>query len=206
MNERTERLLQQIIDYAERCFSVTVFALFLVRMSYSFSIKPYNILSVISEGLVAAFIVFRRPAQTMTTRPIDWLTAFCGTFLPMMVVSGGKPLAPAVVGTVLMFGGLLLATWAKLSLRRSFGLAAANRGVVGKGPYRIVRHPMYAGYLLVHIGFLLMNPELWNLGLYMFVWALQIGRILAEERLLGLDPAYLAFSGRVRYRLAPGVF
>ena len=62
------------------------------------------------------------------------------------------------------------------------------------GPYRLVRHPMYLGYVTVHIGFLLLSPNLWNLVVYGLSFAIQIVRIRAEERLLGLDPAYAAFQ------------
>ena len=102
--------------------------------------------------------------------------------------------------------GLVLQLWAKLTLRRSFGIVPANRGVKASGPYRLVRHPMYLGYVTVHIGFLLLSPNLWNLVVYGLSFAIQIVRIRAEERLLGLDPAYAAFQAHTRFRLLPGVF
>ncbi len=96
--------------------------------------------------------------------------------------------------------------FAKLSLGRSFGLLPANRGVVSTGAYRFVRHPIYAGYLLSEIGFLLANFSTRNL-ITIGVWmVLQIGRILLEERLLSDDADYRAYRAQVRYRLIPGVF
>ena len=50
----------------------------------------------------------------------------------------------------------------KLSLGRSFGLIPANRGVVSTGVYRFVRHPIYLGYLITHVGFVVANPTMWN--------------------------------------------
>jgi protein-S-isoprenylcysteine O-methyltransferase Ste14 len=41
----------------------------------------------------------------------------------------------------------------------------ANRGVVSSGLYRLVRHPIYMGYLITHAGFLLANPTVWNIGM-----------------------------------------
>ena len=107
---------------------------------------------------------------------------------------------------VLLLSGLAVQVWAKLTLRRSFGIIPANRGVKASGPYRFVRHPMYLGYVTVHIGFLVLSPNLWNLVVYGVSFAIQIVRIRAEERLLGQDPAYAAFQTRTRYRLLPGVF
>jgi protein-S-isoprenylcysteine O-methyltransferase Ste14 len=74
------------------------------------------------------------------------------------------------------------------------------------GLYRLVRHPMYAGYMLTHIGFLLVAPSLWNAAIYAAAWALLIARIYAEEQMLSQDAAYQALKTRVRYRLVPGVF
>jgi protein-S-isoprenylcysteine O-methyltransferase Ste14 len=104
-----------------------------------------------------------------------------------------------------MIAGLLINLWSKLALCRSFGVVAANRGVKTSGPYAFVRHPMYAGYLLVQIGFLMSNPTLWNATVYSVALVLQILRMRAEERILVQDPAYLKYAGEVRFRLLPGV-
>lgn len=102
--------------------------------------------------------------------------------------------------------GLVVSVAAKLTLRRSFGLVAANRGVIVSGPYRLVRHPMYAGYLMIHVGYLLSGPNAWNVFIYALTTGLQIVRILAEERVLKADPLYQQLCLKVRYRLVPLVF
>jgi protein-S-isoprenylcysteine O-methyltransferase Ste14 len=106
----------------------------------------------------------------------------------------------------LTFVGLAIQVVSKLTLGRRFGVVAANRGLCMNGPYKIVRHPIYMGYLFSHIGFLLLNPSLWNLGLYAVVYCLKIPRILAEERVLGEDAAYQKYKQVVRFRLIPGLF
>ena len=110
------------------------------------------------------------------------------------------------VGVVLTVLGNFIQLLAKMFLRRSFGIAPANRGIKTDGMYRIVRHPMYAGYLLVHIGILTLMPTLFNFAVYAIGWWAQILRLLAEERLLGEDPAYREFMTKTRWRLIPGVF
>jgi protein-S-isoprenylcysteine O-methyltransferase Ste14 len=82
----------------------------------------------------------------------------------------------------------------------------AHRGLKVAGPYRFVRHPMYAGYLLSHAAFLLMNPTVGNVAVYAVCYALQIPRIFAEERLLSRDPEYREYRRTVRYRLIPWLF
>ena len=105
-----------------------------------------------------------------------------------------------------MLVGLVLQVAAKFALSRSFGVVAANRGVKKGGPYRLVRHPMYAGYVMTQIAFLLTNPSAWNAAIYGFALACQIGRIVAEERVLVRDPSYRAFAAAVPYRLVPRIF
>ena len=102
--------------------------------------------------------------------------------------------------------GLIVQVHAKLILGRSFGCVPAHRGLQLSGPYRFVRHPMYAGYLLSHIAFLLVNPTLRNVAAYAFCYALQIPRLLAEERFLAIDPKYREYQANVTSRLIPGIF
>lgn len=115
-------------------------------------------------------------------------------------------MVPEVLAAGVQVVGVLLQIAAKWSLRRSFGLLPANRGVVISGPYRIVRHPMYLGYLVTDIGFLVANFGVRNVVVVLVQWTLQIVRVLKEEQLLSKDIAYRDYMSRVRYRLIRGVF
>lgn len=165
----------------------------------------YPVLLLLSEGLVVVLLLIRRPTDRISTRGLDWVLAAGGTFVVLLVDQGGAPLH-GPLGAVLMLLGLALHVGAKLSLFRSFGVVAANRGVKVGGLYRLVRHPMYAGYMLTHVGFLLVAPSLWNLAVYAAAWAFLVARIYAEEKVLSEDPAYRDFKACVRYRLVPGLF
>jgi protein-S-isoprenylcysteine O-methyltransferase Ste14 len=165
------------------------------------------ILLVVSETLVVVFILLRRSTQNISLSWRDWLFGFAGTVAPLLAApTSDNPVAPLAVCGALMMVGFLLNLSAKFTLRRSFGVVAANRGVKIGGPYRMIRHPMYAGYTLTQLGFLLSGPTLWNFGLYGLALSLQIARIRAEERILVNDPVYTEMSERVRYRLVPFVF
>ena len=168
----------------------------------------FNAIMVVSEALVALFILMRRPSANVTHSGGDWALAFAATVGPLLAQasSSGHALIPQGSGVALLLFGLAFQLWAKLTLRRSFGIVPANRGIKASGPYRLVRHPMYLGYVNVHVGFLLLSPNLWNLTIYAASFAVQLFRILAEERLLRADPAYGAFQARTRWRLLPGVF
>jgi protein-S-isoprenylcysteine O-methyltransferase Ste14 len=164
-------------------------------------------LLLMSEGVVVLFILLRRPTQDISRRGGDWLLGLAGTLLPLLAIPPvGSALLPWHVAETVMIAGFLLQLSAKLTLRRSFGVVAANRGIKASGPYRLIRHPMYAGYALTHVGFLLAGPTLWNLAIYGATLTIQVRRIVAEERVLRLDPAYQSLVSRVRYRLLPLVF
>ena len=163
------------------------------------------ILLLLSEGAVVILLLFRRPTVDISVKTQDWIIAAAGTWLPLVVVKGGEPMLGSL-GPLLMMLGLVTQFAAKLTLLRSFGLVAANRGVKSNGMYAFVRHPMYAGYMLTHIGYLLASPSLWNVGVYVAVWAFLIARMVAEENILGADPEYREYTQRVRHRIVPGVF
>lgn len=194
-----------VLDRIDQVAVVLLWLLLLVRVHHS--PNPWSPLLLISETAVVALTLIRRPSRALSTDPRDWLLALTATCAPLLVVPG-QPLAPALVpiGAFCVFFGNGLQIWAKLVLRRSFGIAPANRGIKLAGPYRFVRHPMYAGYAVVHLGILLLLFEPINLLIYASGWIAQIFRLLAEERLLAEDDAYRAYIGRVRWRLVPGLF
>jgi len=110
-------------------------------------------------------------------------------------------------------GGLVLVTFAAclslaslLSLGRRFGVFPALRGLVTRGPYRIVRHPIYLAYLIADIGY---NLQEWNFGTALLVmagWASLLYRIHAEERVLSQHAGWSGYAAKVQYRLFPGLW
>src|SRR5690606_32669038 len=102
--------------------------------------------------------------------------------------------------------GLGLTCYAMLTLGRSFGVVAANRGLKINGPYRLVRHPIYLAHTITLMGFVVANFTPLNLAIALVTTALQILRIRAEERVLSATGDYDSYRGRVRWRLLPGVF
>ena len=195
------------LDLLEQIIVIALYSMLVARLWPS-DFSPshwYPILILASEGIVAFFLLIRRGTDRISTRFRDWAIAFGGTLLPLMIAKGGDPIH-GEIGAALMLTGLCIHIGAKLSLRRSFGLVAADRGIKAHGLYALVRHPMYIGYITAHIGYLLIAPSWWNLAVYAAAWPLLVARIFAEERLLQHNPEYQQYSTRVRYRLIPLVF
>ena len=193
------------LDRLEQLAIVALWTLLLWRVWNS--PNPFAPLIIVSETTVMVFVLLRRPTQNISHKLGDWLLAITATCAPLLIVPTQHPLpmiAPFALG--LWSIGTVAQLTGKLFLRRSFGIAPANRGIKTGGMYRIVRHPIYAGYLLAHVGALLLIPSLLNLAIYAISWAAQIPRILAEERLLGQSAAYRDYMTRTRWRLIPGVF
>lgn len=119
------------------------------------------------------------------------------------------PVAVVVAGdalTALCFAIVFLAFRANTFSSSTIEVADDQR-VISTGPYAIVRHPMYAGGLLLFIGTPLALGSYW--GMLAFVAALPalLWRLLNEEAFLAEKlPGYVAYCASVRWRLIPGIF
>jgi protein-S-isoprenylcysteine O-methyltransferase Ste14 len=199
--------LTKVADYAERLFLLALIATFLNAMLQNAFTHPYLLLLAISESLPVLLIIIRKPGD-MLMKPYPFLLAFVGTAAPLLVrpATGGFQILPDMAVGALMALGLAVNIAAKLSLWRSFGLAPANRGVRDGGAYKFVRHPMYLGYFLTQVAFLLSNLSIGNLVKYLVTWGVQILRIREEEKFLLRDSAYQDLAKRVKFRLVPGIY
>jgi protein-S-isoprenylcysteine O-methyltransferase Ste14 len=119
------------------------------------------------------------------------------------------PAVVCVIGDVLVVAGLMLGmlvviqnSYAAAAVRVEEGQKLASRGL-----YKLVRHPMYAGSLILMVGIPLALGSYWGLlalipGLLVLVF-----RIRDEEKMLTQELAgYREYALRVRYRLMPYVW
>jgi protein-S-isoprenylcysteine O-methyltransferase Ste14 len=152
------------------------------------------------------FFAVTRPMPKETNGSLyDWTIALLGSYLIMLM----RP-APVVHDHIalltLQVAGMAISLTALFSLNKSFGMVAANRGVKRGGLYRFVRHPIYAGYFLSFGAYLLQNITLFNAIIYVVFVALELLRIVAEERVLSRDLSYASYSLQTRWRILPLVY
>jgi protein-S-isoprenylcysteine O-methyltransferase Ste14 len=206
---REERAQVDLADRGARILVIALFSFMAVRIGADFLAtgRLTGLLLLASEALVVVFTVLRRaPATVDRSLRARALTALSLLGPPLVKPSLFPPLAPEVITVGLSALGLLVVIGGKMSLGRSFGLIPANRGIVSTGLYRLVRHPIYLGYLITHLAFFAANPTLWNLALLLTADIALLARAVCEERTLARDEAYRHYQTRVRWRVVPGMF
>lgn len=185
-------------------------AAYFARASLQFYLHTHRLIGaafLVEQMWVVLAYLIRRPARAVTRRPGDWLLAFGGTFGGVLFRPiGAHPHWGVVAGLAVQLLGLSLCVVSFLALGRSFGFAAADRGLVRRGPYAVVRHPVYASYLVLQAGYLLQSIAVWNALVMLFVTSCNVGRAVAEERILATSGAYTAYRSQVRWRMVPGVW
>ena len=121
------------------------------------------------------------------------------------------PAALQVVAGAVMSAGFALAVWAARTNRFFSAVVRIQRDrghcVVMHGPYRVVRHPGYAGFILFAATLPLLLGSWWALITGAISVGLYILRAAIEDRTLQRELAgYPEYAHRVRYRLLPGVW
>lgn len=206
----TTRLSQRFnADFMSRLLIGVLFALMSVNLLGNFlrTGRVTGLLLLASESLVLVFTIVRRPAQSVDRSAFGRTTTMLSLVGPELLRAGGVPsLAPDLLTAVVSAIGFCVVISGKLALGRSFGLVPANRGVVVGGPYTVVRHPIYLGYLVTHAAFLVANPRPLNIVIMLVADSALIARSLIEERVLRMDATYEAYCHRVGWHLVPGVF
>jgi protein-S-isoprenylcysteine O-methyltransferase Ste14 len=152
----------------------------------------------------------------MGARGEGWVVAqFALMFLVFVSVAvaprwpGGVSILLEALGAALVVGGIVVVTWAARTMGRSltpFPEPSASAELVEHGPFAYVRHPVYAGFLAVCLGWsLYAGPVALVLtGALALLW---VGKLRTEERRLDARfSGYAAYTARVRWKLVPGVF
>ena len=192
---------------------VWLFLVFNQAVNSGYPPSPSTIGLVVINSTALVLFMIRRDASKVGT-PIEGLLAISGTFVESFLKDAGQLRDAQLLPTLVQ--AVALAGWAAslATLGRSFGIVPADRGLVQHGPYRFVRHPVYAFEALFSVGYLMAAPDassallgsslaVPNAGIIALWAVLQVARIVREERILG---GYEEYRQTVRWRLIPFVW
>ena len=139
---------------------------------------------------------------------------------PLVIVAGldhrrgwspAFPLWLMVLGFILISLGYAFAAWA-LAENRFFSSTVRIQTDIGhvvcdSGPYRIVRHPGYAGNIPPLVGFVLALGSVWTVIPAAVALIIIVIRTVLEDQTLQEElPGYRDYARRVHYRLIPGIY
>ena len=201
--------LSRLTDIASRALVVVLFSMMAIRFGADFlsTGRLTGLLLLVSETLVVVLTVMRRSSAVVDrSLRARLLTALSMLGPPLLQPAIVAPLLPQTITVAASVAGLAIVIAGKLTLGRSFGLMPANRGIVSSGVYRIVRHPIYLGYLLTHVAFLIATPSAWNIAALFAADAALLARAICEEKTLSRDERYRVYQQTVRWRVCPGIF
>jgi protein-S-isoprenylcysteine O-methyltransferase Ste14 len=177
-----------------------------------------DFLRVASKVLVLAFNILVAWLILIRSQPVakarGWqprVSAIMGSnlfYLGMPFIASRTDLPPwlSVASGVLIITGGIATIYSLSYLGRSFSIMAQARRVVTDGPYRLVRHPLYAAEFIGYLGVFIQYASGIAAALLVVQCCFQIFRMFNEEAVLyATFPEYAAYTARTA-RLIPGLW
>jgi protein-S-isoprenylcysteine O-methyltransferase Ste14 len=232
MSISTQQLIRAAAGFLIYLFSVPALLL-IAAGTFNWPEAWAYVVLLLSASIGGRLVVYFRNPDTLIERakftqaegmPTGdrMLVTIIGIFLPALsaIIAGldhrfgWTPEFPAwlqILGAILVALGYGAGVWAMI-VNRFFSAVARiqsdrDQYVVQGGPYRIVRHPSYAGAVLASVGLPLLLNSAWLLiALVLYTIVLVLRTRLEDEMLLRELPGYPEYAARTRFRLIPGVW
>ena len=153
--------------------------------------------------------------QKTTQKIIQALASLC--FIALLVVPGldyrfgwsRVPTFMVLAGDVLVVAGLYIVflVFRENSFTSAIIEVGKDQTVIATGPYRFVRHPMYAGAILMLLGMPLALGSTWGLLFCVPIYAVIVWRLIDEESYLRTNlNGYADYCARTPYHLIPWIY
>jgi protein-S-isoprenylcysteine O-methyltransferase Ste14 len=158
--------------------------------------------AVLKAAIVSAFVVFvfgRGPARRPSREPVAFVACAAAIVAVVMLRRPAEGIATPLVlaGEVVALLSCAWLLWAVLKLGKCFGVLPEARGLVTRGPYGIVRHPVYLGEFGACAGLVIASPSIWNLCVAVVFFLAQSVRMKLEEQALTREfPEYADYAAR----------
>ncbi len=183
----------------------TLFFMANLKAAQSGGYKISVMLLMFFNGLLVYLLLTRNKPKNVSFAWQDLVATFLGTFF--MLLARGVENTPEILPLQLIGGvGFVFSIIGLMTLRKSFGLLPADRGVVKHGIYKVVRHPIYAGYLVNYSCFLAQNYSSWNVIVFAVFIIFEGYRIVREEKLLSKNPEYVDYMQQTKWRILPKIW
>jgi protein-S-isoprenylcysteine O-methyltransferase Ste14 len=165
--------------------------------------------SLIFITVLIVLLALRHTPRARTSGLVPRIAAVAGTYLSVGIV-----LLPPVelsvplylTATFLILGGSVFALYSALKLGRSLSMLPEARQLVTRGPYALIRHPLYLGEAVALVGLTLQFISPWALMIFSLQCACQVVRMTSEERVLSsVFPEYRNYMAHTA-RLLPHIY
>jgi protein-S-isoprenylcysteine O-methyltransferase Ste14 len=188
----------------------------IIQLMNTKSVDFVNAIHIAMRLSMIAFSLLASAAVLLRTRPSGKasgleprISALAGSFMMYGMVLFPRhdlSLLGEIVSTLLTMVGSVGAVIALSQLGRSFSIMAESRQLVTTGPYRVVRHPLYAAELIATVGVFMQFASVYTVLLLTAQIAFQLRRMHNEELVLTIRfPEYAAYS-QTTARLIPGIY
>jgi len=198
-----DTLVNGLPERAYRVGGVVLFAVCVVHKVLvvgSYANKALWALETAVFACLALFYAVRAPVVEGPAGPAEALVPLLGGIWPFLLLlepRGAFGLRHQPELLLVMCAGTAVALWGYLYLNRAFTIMVEARVLKRGGPYRWVRHPVYAGQLVAAAAVVLWRWSPANLALGLAFAAIQVWRARLEERKLAAAfPEYVDYAGR----------
>lgn len=218
------KLIYNNIDIG-RLIAVPIFALFMwinifvvyKEIKILLPIDPIKSLGLIHHLLLICFYAliilfyFLRSSASTTTRSLGakviaiftCCLPFTFPLLNSSILENSKIL---FMSNLIMAFGMFFSIYALFVLGKNFSIIPQVRGLVQSGPYRIIRHPLYAGEVISISGIFLVRPSIATMAMFLLIILCQVYRAFQEEVLLNsIFPEYEVYRSKTA-RFIPYIF
>jgi protein-S-isoprenylcysteine O-methyltransferase Ste14 len=168
-----------------------------------------QVATVLFMGLQTVLFIIRRLPESKAPGVMPRLAGLVGSNIPLLffTLPTVQTILPVTfLSTILTVGGTAASIYVATNLGRSFSILPQARGLVTRGPYRFVRHPLYLAELIAIFGLMFQFAQPWSFLIVLASLAAQFPRMHYEEAILAMTyPSYRAYMS-VTPRLVPGFY